>query len=87
MQQSGVLGLSIQGDAEHVRDFRSAPLVTQAVFADMLGLSRDVIRGWIESGVVPSVKIGRRRVVNLHQFRKDMDQGKTIFCAGDYSEE
>lgn len=87
MEQSGVLGLTIQGDAEPVRDFRSAPLVTQAVFAEMLGLNFDVIRGWVEAGVVPTVKIGRRRVVNLHQFRKDMDQGKTIFCAGDYNEE
>lgn len=87
MQQSGVLGLSIQGDAEPVRDFRSAPLSTPAVFADMLGVSHDVVRGWIESGVIPTVKVGRRRLVNLHHFRKDMDQGKTIFCAGDYSEE
>lgn len=87
MQQSGVLGLSIQGDAENVRDFRSSPFATQTVFADMIGVSQDVVRGWVEAGVVPTVKIGRRRIVNLHQFRKDMDQGKTIFCAGDYIED
>lgn len=87
MQQSGVLGLSVQGDAEAVRDFRSAPLSTQVVFSEMLGVSCDVVRGWVESGAIPTVKIGRRRVINLHQIRKDMDAGKTIFCAGDYSEE
>lgn len=87
MQQSGVLGLSIQGDVEAVRDFRSAPFCLPSVFADMIGVSADVVRGWVESGTVPTVKLGRRRVINLHQVRADIDKGKTIFCAGDYSEE
>lgn len=87
MEQSGVLGLSIQGRAESFHDFRSAPFSTQQVFADMAGVSPDVVRGWVESGVVPTLKIGRRRVINLHQFRKDIESGKTIYCSGDYNED
>ncbi|BAN50570.1 hypothetical protein PCA10_48380 [Metapseudomonas resinovorans NBRC 106553] len=53
----------------------------------MLGIEQiteDVVRGWVESSTLPSVKIGRRRVINLHRIRKDLDQGKTVFSAGDY---
>lgn len=87
MQQSGVLGFSIQGDIEPVRDFRSAPFCVPAVFASLIGVSDDVVRGWVESGTVPTVKLGRRRVINLHQIRADIDKGKTIFCGGDYCDE
>ncbi len=38
MEQSGVVGLSISGDAQRVTDFRTAPFCSQAVFAQMLGL-------------------------------------------------
>lgn len=72
MQQSGVLGLSIQGEAEQVADFRSAPFCTPQVFADMLGVSGDVVRGWVETSTVPTIKIGRRRIINLHKVRQDM---------------
>lgn len=87
MQQSGVLGLSIQGEAEKVADFRSAPFCTPQVFADMLGVSGDVVRGWVETNTVPTIKIGRRRIINLHKVRQDIDHGKSIFCSGDYSDE
>jgi hypothetical protein len=56
----------------------------------MIGIDEvtpDVVRGWVESHTVPTVKIGRRRVINLHRIRRDLDRGKTVFCAGDYSDE
>ncbi|AHH48932.1 DNA-binding protein [Pseudomonas aeruginosa] len=87
MEQSGVVGLSISGDAQRVTDFRTAPFCSQAVFAQMLGLediTEDVVRGWVETKTIPTAKIGRRRVVNLHRIRRDLDRGKSIFCQGDY---
>lgn len=90
MEQSGVVGLSISGEAQRVTDFRDAPFCTKYVLAQLLGteqISEDVVRGWIESHTVPTVKIGRHRVINLHRIRRDLDRGKTIFCAGDYSDE
>ena len=87
IEQSGVLGLSIQGEAEQVADFRSAPFCTPQVFADMLGVTADVVRGWVETSTVPTIKIGRRRIINLHKVRQDIDHGKSIFCAGDYGDE
>ena len=56
----------------------------------MLGtelITPDVVRGWVETATVPTIKIGRRRVINLHRIRRDLDRGKTVFCAGDYSDE
>nr|DAN00097.1 MAG TPA: Protein of unknown function (DUF1580) [Inoviridae sp.] len=56
----------------------------------MLGLediTEDVVRGWVETKTIPTAKIGRRRVVNLHRIRRDLDRGKSIFCQGDYDAE
>ncbi len=80
MEQSGVIGLTVDGLLAPVSDFRDAPFCTREVFADMLKgqrISEDVVRGWIESYTLPTVKIGRRRVINLHR----------IFCQGDYDED
>jgi len=33
------------------------------------------------------VKIGRRRVINLHRIRRDIERGKSVFCQGDYADE
>jgi len=48
MEQSGVVGLSISGDAQRVTDFRDAPFCTKYVLAQLLGteqISEDVVRG------------------------------------------
>ncbi len=90
MEQSGVVGLNFEGNPERVTDFRDAPFCSQGVLADMFGtelISNDVVRGWVESHTIPTVKIGRRRVINLHRIRRDLDRGKTVFCAGDYADE
>lgn len=90
MEQSGIVGLSVTGEVERITDFRDAPFCTKFVLAQMLGLdqiSEDTVRGWIESYTVPTVKIGRHRVVNLHRIRRDLERGKTIFCSGDYADD
>ena len=53
----------------------------------MLDVSPDVVRGWVETNTVPTCKIGRRRVINLHRLRRDLDRGKSIFCQEDYRDE
>ena len=90
MEQSGVVGLTFEGNPVRITDFRDAPFCSQLVLAEILGIDQiteDVVRGWVEIQTVPTVKIGRRRVINLHRIRQDLDQGKTVFCAGDYADE
>ena len=90
MEQSGVVGLTIEGQAERVTSFREAPFCTQLVLAEMMGvekITKDVVRGWVETNTLPTVKIGRHRVINLHRIRRDIEQGKTVFCQGDYGDE
>lgn len=40
MEQSGVVGLSISGDAQRVTDFRDAPFCTKDVLAQRLGMEQ-----------------------------------------------
>lgn len=90
MEQSGVVRFSKGARPERMSDFRCAPFCTQQVLAEMCGIeeiTEDVVRGWVETRTIPTVKIGRRRVINLHRIRSYLDQGKTVFSAGDYANE
>ncbi len=89
MEQSGVMGLNLSGDGS-LTVIRNAPLCTQEAFSQLLGtedVTPDVVRGWVETATIPTVKIGRRRLVNLAQLTRDLERGKTIFCKGDYGDE
>ncbi|MCO6059820.1 DNA-binding protein [Pseudomonas sp. MOB-449] len=89
MEQSGVTRFSPVAQ-DTLADFRDPPFCSQLALARMIGIEQiteDVVRGWVESATLPTVKIGRRRVINLHRIRKDLDQGKTVFSAGDYADE
>ncbi|MDH0336813.1 DNA-binding protein [Metapseudomonas otitidis] len=89
MEQSGVMRFSTGAKPEGMSDFRCAPFCTQLVLAEMCGIeeiTEDVVRGWVESNTIPTVKIGRRRVINLHRIRLDLESGKTVFSAGDYAQ-
>lgn len=70
MQQSGIVGFDTQGNPERVNDLRDAPFCSKHVFAKLLGIdviTEDVVRGWIESGALPTANICRHRVINLHR--------------------
>ena len=86
MEQSGVLGLKIEGGVA-VEVIRNVPFCTHEALAQMVGVTDDTARGWVEMGTIPTAKIGRRRVVNLARIMSDLSRGKTIFCSGDYSDE
>jgi excisionase family DNA binding protein len=63
-----------------------SPVMSQEMYASFLGITKDTVRGWIEQGTVPSVKIGRQRFVNVKQVVSDLEEGKTIFSRGDYED-
>ena len=66
MEQSGVVGLSISGDAQRVTDFRDAPFCTKYMLAQLLGMEqipKDVVRGWIESHALST---GVYRGINMN---------------------
>lgn len=42
-----------------------APVVTKERFAALTGLEVGVVRGMMDRGHLPTVKLGRRRLVNL----------------------
>lgn len=86
MEQSGVLGVNVDSDGS-LAVIRNAPFCTHEAFAQMLGVSDDTARSWVEMGTIPTAKIGRRRVVNLNRIVADFSPGKTIFCLGDYGDE
>lgn len=84
MEQSAIVGFSANFESQKIHDFRDSPFCSLEVFAQMLDVSSDVVRGWVETNTIPTAKVGRRRVLNLHKLRLDLESGKTIFCQGDY---
>ena len=61
------------------------PVSSQEQFAQFLGVTKDTVRGWVETDAVPHVKIGRQRFINVVRFVKDLDAGKTVFSRGDFN--
>lgn len=41
------------------------PIMTQESFAKKIGVSDDTVRGMIRTTILPSIKIGKRRWVNI----------------------
>lgn len=41
------------------------PVMPWAVFADWVGLRPDIVRGMLDRGHLPEVKIGKYRMINL----------------------
>lgn len=49
----------------------ATPVMTQERFAQLSGLTEGQVRGQIEKGHLPSIKIGRVRVVNVAALSQD----------------
>lgn len=60
------------------------PVSSQEQFATWTGVSKDTVRGWVEQGTLPTVKIGRQRFINVLEVVSDLVKGKSIFSGGDY---
>lgn len=51
-----------------------APLIqTVEKFARSVGLTPETIRIWIRNNHLPSIKIGKRRLVNTHKYSKMLE--------------
>lgn len=61
-----------------------AVCMSQERYAALVGVSKDTVRGWLEQGTIPSVKVGKQRFVNVRKVIAELDDGKTIFTRGDY---
>lgn len=43
----------------------SSPFVTKRLFAESTGLTEETVRGMIDKGHLPSLKVGKHRLVNV----------------------
>lgn len=41
------------------------PIMDQEAFSKKIGISQDTVRGMVETDKLPSIKIGKRRFVNI----------------------
>lgn len=41
------------------------PVMTQERFADLVGIDLGVLQNWVNRGYLPTIKIGRHRLINL----------------------
>lgn len=48
-------------------------LLTVDLFANAIGVSVETVRCWVRDNKVPSVKIGKRRLVNVQKLRDELD--------------
>ncbi|WP_370981011.1 hypothetical protein [Agaribacterium sp. ZY112] len=45
--------------------------ITKEMFSDITGLRVDVVRGMMYSGQLPTLKVGKRRLINYALFNKE----------------
>ena len=64
---------------------QSFDLCSVKTFAEMSGVSIEEAIDWVDTGIVPSMKLADFRMVNLARLRDDLAKGKTEFKEGDYS--
>ena len=53
-----------------VSQLPSVPVMNREKFADQVGVSVDVVSGWINKGYIPVLEIGKYRLVNLALLNK-----------------
>jgi hypothetical protein len=46
------------------------PIMDQELFSQKIGISKDTVRGMVATQQLPTVKIGRRRFVNLAELNR-----------------
>jgi len=53
----------------------AAPIMTKARFSEISGLSEEILRGMIERGHLPTLKVGKHRMINVALLTKEcLDQ-------------
>ena len=51
--------------------FGYGPIVTKRLFAQLTGLTEETVRGMIERGHLPTLKVGKHRMINVALMTKD----------------
>lgn len=54
------------------------PFMTQAKFAESIGLTKGVIGGWIDLDSIPTVKIDKHRMINMVVLVANLKEGKVL---------
>lgn len=49
----------------------TTPIVTKARFSEMSGLTEETLRGMIERGHLPTLKVGKHRMINVALLTKE----------------
>jgi hypothetical protein len=62
----------------------SLDLCSVKTFAELSGVSIEEAINWIDTGIIPSMRLADFRMVNLARLRDDLAKGKTEFKEGDY---
>lgn len=62
------------------------PLLSREHFASFVGATLDTVRGLAQTHTIPTVKVGRHRLINLAKLTDDLQNGKSSFNQGDYYE-
>lgn len=53
-----------------VSQLPSVPVMNRELFAQQVGVSVDVVTGWINKGYIPVLEVGKYRLVNLALLNK-----------------
>ncbi|MEZ0231416.1 MAG: hypothetical protein ACAH12_01135 [Methylophilaceae bacterium] len=48
----------------------SLPVISRQKFAEMIGMSEGIIEGWMNRGYIPTLLIGKHRLINLALLNK-----------------
>jgi|GEM_PF-840333 len=63
------------------------PLLSRENFASFVGATLDTVRGWAQTDTIPTVKVGRHRLINIAKLTEDLNAGKSSFSQGDYRQD
>lgn len=54
------------------------PFIHPSLFAPLIGVSQDVVDGWIQRDYIPTTKVGRYRMINLVQVQQNLQTTGTV---------
>jgi hypothetical protein len=54
------------------------PFLTREKFAESVGVTQDVLEGWIRRGLVKTKTIGKRSLVDMRQWMDSQESDRSI---------
>lgn len=69
-----LMGLSLQQEQQEpmtlvggfsMMQISQVPFMSQGLFAELTGFSTGIVEGWVNRGYIPTLLIGKHRVINL----------------------